>query len=82
MSSGPQMALTLFLSCAGLWLFADTLLLSLDRDEMARKAVVRETLIEVGHTEGCTAKVSLELWAEINRLEVYRRVVECEDARK
>jgi hypothetical protein len=82
MSSGLQMALTLFLSCAGLWLFADTLLLSLDRDEMARKAVMRETMIEVGQTEGCTAKVSLSAWSDLNRLGVYRWVVACEEARE
>lgn len=82
MNKGLQAALALFLAAGGVWLFADTIIWSREQSDLLKRAAVRETLIEVGQTEGCTARVSLEVWAEINRLEVYRWVVACEDARK
>ena len=68
-----------FLGSAGLWLFADALWSMGDEEARIKNSVLNSTLIEVGTYEGCTAKVSLSAWAELNRMAVYRWVVACED---
>jgi len=73
-------AIALFLTCGALWLFADTLWSIGDEEARIENSILNSTLIEVGTYDGCTAKVSLSAWAELNKMAVYRWVVACEDA--
>lgn len=70
-----------FLGSAGLWFFADALWSIGEEEARIKRSILNSTMIEVGAYDGCTAKVSLSAWDELNRMAIYRWVVACEDAK-
>lgn len=71
----------LFLTCASMWMFADTLWFLRADAALTEKRVREQTLIQIGTREPCVAEVSLEAWQALNRMGVYKWVVACENAR-
>lgn len=71
--------LAVFLVCAGLWFFQDSISQTIIDAEAIKKGVIENTVLRVGTKEPCVTKVHLSVWDSINQLEVYRWVVACED---
>jgi len=74
-------AAAFLMACAGVWFFADALIWAEEQREIIRQSVIKETEIRIGQPGECSTTVNLSIWEEMNKLKVYRWVVECEDAK-
>lgn len=77
-----QMASAFSLVCVGIWFFGDTIIFGQEQQTLAVKNYVANKVIRVGPEGECGVNVPLETWEEMNRMQVYKWVVACEDSLK